>query len=137
MIDRFKFRVLDEVSNKYVNNGVLLRCGELAIPTMKNDYDINPVDGCYIIEQCTGLKDKNGKLIYEGDIVQLTRERRWLPKGSLHIIEWRTFNCCGFCLGCLGSLTEKCSKECIVIGNIHENVELLKEKALKEMEGVK
>ena len=126
MNDRFKFRVWDNVNNRYVNKGVLLRCGELAIPTMKNDYDMNPVDGRYFIEQSTGLKDKNGKLIYEGDIVkgsngsingqewEFTHVVKWNDK--LHRIVLPDFES-----------DEDWSHYYNVIGNIHENSELLKE----------
>ena len=120
MSDRFKFRVWDGVSNKYIDKGVLLRCGDLAIPTMKNDYDLNPVDGCYLKEQCTGLKDKNGKLIYENDLLKdyngIWQVKWHNEEGAFYI--WnkkRDFYLSPF----IG--------EYEIVGNIHENPELLEE----------
>ncbi|MBO7736035.1 MAG: hypothetical protein J6S67_25925 [Methanobrevibacter sp.] len=126
MNDRFKFRVWDDVNNKYVNKGILLRCGDLAIPSMKNDYDMNPVDGRYSIEQCTGLKDKNGKLIYEGDIV----EHKILPdKSKRYIVKWSYTHLCFELQSTKNQLFYDVFIPAYddVIGNIHENPELLKE----------
>ena len=142
MNDRFKFRVWDDANNKYVNKGILLRCGELAIPTMKNDYDMNPVDGRYSVEQCTGLKDKNGKLIYEGDILSVQaldwhKKERWdCEKVKTYwSVEYKNYwNHCGFMVFGINRRFHKpltrttiFNSEAIVVGNIHENPELLKE----------
>ena len=81
----------------------------------------NPVkvvyDEDYIVMQCTGLKDKNGKLIYEGDILNYS----CLPGYS--DIYTCTFNNGSFLIG--GLLISNTHLKSEVIGNIYENPELL------------
>ncbi|WP_353726291.1 YopX family protein [Lactiplantibacillus plantarum] len=75
----------------------------------------------YDIEQFTGLTDTSGKDIYEGDIVEVTSQY-WGTLGNRYEVKFKQG---AFCVkyGLLSEISPSIS----VIGNVHENPELLEE----------
>ncbi|MDG6763115.1 YopX family protein [Lactiplantibacillus plantarum] len=114
-----KFRAWDNKYKEYTENRYLFEI----VPDGK-DFDlVSSVDfddsNGLVIEQYTGLKDVNGKEIYEGDILENRKYRSIVKFASgkflADLIETiQTFDLIGETHG---------SK---VIGNVHENPELLK-----------
>ena len=125
MNDRFKFRFWHKSKNRYINTEKLvLNDGtytQVGTKQMNNgtycSYIVNEYNTSEIIpEQCTGLKDKNGKLIYEGDIIREISKKE--PKWEEYITEVK-WGKCEF------NLYSDEDYDFEVIGNIHENADLL------------
>lgn len=130
MNDRFKFRCFDKENKKFLHhlsfdispNGILILFGGIE---GKKYLDVNDTDR-YVLIQCTGLKDKNGKLIYEGDIVRFiygNKKRLGYVEENKTVWSITNSNFCqgAWCSGALINLYETCE----VIGNIYENKDLL------------
>lgn len=81
-----------------------------------------------ILMQSTGLKDKNGKEIFEGDIVEFEtiKGTRCEVKKDLTGTYW-VYTYIPTCKVCRPCYLYDVSNNMEVIGNIHENPELLKE----------
>lgn len=91
------------------------------------EWEVDP----YTVGQYTGLKDKNGKRIFDGDIVRFAERR--LGGEDASVVEQVTFDEGGFCTHryflnnwLRNGLCGNTKLEGIeVIGNIHDNPELL------------
>lgn len=138
-----KFRAWDKQRNRYVGDGeVVFKSygSEASVVVCPNSQDyIGDIchdeyvdDGRFVIEQYTGVKDKNGKEIYEGDIlwwehyygmtgenIETTAKVYWEEKDASFVVgDW---------FEPLGPLVVEDKVE--VIGNVHENPELIEEKS--------
>ena len=89
-----------------------------------NRYKVDPNS----VGECTSLRDENGKLIFEGDILRLGGHDlpHWMKKGQKCEVE---YNAGGFVP--LSDYDSDCGDyvvagDCEIIGNIHDNPELLK-----------
>jgi uncharacterized phage protein (TIGR01671 family) len=132
-----KFRIWDKQGKVYLNEKdvAIDNLGNIFVFEGHDDNDIalyhariliDPGKERYIIEQSTGLKDKNHTEIYEGDVVKVEGD------GEIYRVEWIRS---GFGLEprynsprypVLGNVELR--KKIEVIGNVHENPELLEEK---------
>lgn len=133
MQDRFKFRVKFQIDNSIeifdVENIDIAHQQIFFRREDCNLYNIGlGVKGTELM-QCTGLKDKNGKLIYEGDIVTPVYTNATLlePKITGQVISGKAcfqIQSPHIAYNALQILNSEKAFE--VIGNIYENPELLK-----------
>ena len=116
MTDRFKIRVWDKEFNQYwTDEAIKENAAWLLFPDNDNIENIE-------IEQCTGIKDKNGKPVFEGDILSDY-------DGFKFLVRWNALELKYVFIPISKNNTEDLDiypNECELVGNIHENEELLR-----------
>ena len=119
MNDRYLYRAKRIDNVEWVEGLLTIMWGQFHIINPNDENTAYPIDP-YTICQCTGLKDKNGKLIWENDI---------LNRGNL-VVTWKE-ELASYCLTkkgwmyqhFFGEAVDAC--DCEVVGNIFDNPELL------------
>lgn len=125
-----KFRGIDEETLEWVY-GDLIHYDKWGDD--KYTYQIRDRDGNHFnvidktVGQFTGLLDKNGREVYEGDIV------KHIPRNETYVCEWTAIHACftfveNIEYGESYYFQKIDEKKIEIIGNIYDNPELLNEK---------
>ena len=121
--DRFNFRGLAK-NNEWCYGSLLYYAGDAQIWDKDgNNYIVKPET----VGQCTGLKDKNDNLIYEGDIVTyewLESNGRCWKTDCKEIVKWN-FGFVPIANIADYKIKNGTARNVQVIGNIYENKDLL------------
>lgn len=120
MEDRFKFKFFDKVTKFMGDIQSLSIQDDWAMVKFSYADEETPDDeiklSTGVLIQCTGLKDKNDKLIYEGDVVQCSLTERLIEfkdGGS----GWNTITHDGF-----KKINQELTDKIEITGNIYENL---------------
>lgn len=114
-----KFRIWDKICKEFARQDDLMEYSDFDVCYFNNLFDQKD----YIFQQFTGLHDKNGREIYEGDLVKYSF-------GDFSYIEKIGWEGVGFRLVTINDDSSNClagmDSICEVVGNIFENAELIK-----------
>jgi uncharacterized phage protein (TIGR01671 family) len=127
-----KIKIWDNERNKWCDD--FFTYGSLS--NENNSFTLNNLEGDKTMVQYTGLKDKNGKEIYKGDIVKTwhnfskfdyNKDKQEEFCTGIWVCVWETPR---FMFNpnderCIGRMTSMRDSLCEVIGNIYESPELL------------
>ena len=136
MSRQMKFRIWDVQALRYLEEAVMWSVAKVPDELLPGQPPFVPFftlalhspDSKYAVEQWTGISDKDGTEVYEGDILSIPNDRNHCVRYSAVLARWQLAVTTTMDIDGLNSGAETLwafYDTGTVIGNVHQNPELL------------